>query len=79
LNEAAQQEANGKRREETLLELLGEKEERLSELRLDVAESKQIYREQIVDLVEKVEALENVVASLKSNMSTNDTTDVNNK
>ena len=65
-----QNELDAKRREETLLELLGEKEEALSELRLDIAESKQIYREQILELIDKVQGLEDVIATLKT-MSNN--------
>lgn len=61
-----QNELDAKRREETLLELLGEKEEALSELRLDIAESKQIYREQILELIDKVQGLEDVIATLKT-------------
>lgn len=55
-----------RRRELALLDLLGEKEEALIELRLDVVDMRTIYREQVVELCEKIDSLEKVVASLKA-------------
>lgn len=55
----------GRRREEALLDLLGEKEESLAELQMDVCDMRTIYKEQVVELVEKIAALEKMLASLK--------------
>jgi len=40
------------------LEMLGERAERVSEMQLDVGEWKTLYKTQIVDLCQKVEALQ---------------------
>jgi L-lactate utilization protein LutB len=39
----------------TALELIGEKEEQVEELRADIADMKLLYKEQINELLEKVE------------------------
>jgi TATA element modulatory factor len=60
--------AVAREREDALLELLGEKEEALDEMRMDLLDCKGIYREQVVELVERVAALEQMNASLKTGL-----------
>ena len=58
LQEAQRRLAEAREREDALLELLGEKEEALEEMRMDVTDMRGIYKEQVVELVERVNQLE---------------------
>jgi hypothetical protein len=47
------------RRYNTLLELMGEKEEQVEELKADILDMKALYRNQINELLERIEHLSN--------------------
>lgn len=54
-----------KQRHTAALELLGEKEEKLDELKADLVDMKQLYRSQITEMVEKNAQLATQLEELK--------------
>ncbi|OAD01912.1 hypothetical protein MUCCIDRAFT_40287 [Mucor lusitanicus CBS 277.49] len=47
-------------RYQTLLELLGEKAEQVEELKADLQDVKEMYKSQIIDLVQKIDHLNSI-------------------